>query len=111
MTWRVSMHGKAVGFRFHEGAERGMLLAGEAVLAESDRHVPIEEGTLSRSGDVSQEGLTVAVSYDTPYAVRQHENMSYHHDGGRTAKYLENAFNKKADEVMEIIARSIRGAI
>ncbi len=83
------------------------------MLAESDTRVPIEEGTLSRSGHVSEDRqqLKVAVSYDTPYAVVQHEEMSFQHDAGREAKYLENAFNATLPTLRDHIASRIRGGI
>jgi hypothetical protein len=87
--------------------------AGEIILAESDTRVPIEEGTLSRSGHVSEnrDQLQVAVSYDTPYAVVQHEEMSFQHDAGREAKYLENAFRHMLPTVRNHVAARIRGGL
>ena len=73
-----------------EGALRD---AGEYVLEQSSREVPHEVGDLQDSGRVTVDGTTVAISYDTPYAVRQHEEMDYHHDAGRKAKYLEDPLN------------------
>lgn len=92
------------------GAARGLRLAAEYVLQESNTEVPIEEGTLERSGvaSVDDQALRAAVSYDTPYAVRQHEDMTLHHDSGRSAKYLENALNRTRSEVLKIIAEQIR---
>lgn len=75
--------------------EGGLQLAAEHILAQATELVPIEEGTLQRSGTVSIDaaGQTAAVSYDTPYAVRQHEELNWHHDAGRQAKYLETPMN------------------
>lgn len=99
----LAVAGKAVG------------LAAEHVLGESTKVVPIEEGTLSRSGrtDVDTQGATVvaAISYDTPYAVRQHEDMSYRHDPGRTAKYLEGPLRAEAGTVAKIVAAGVGKAL
>jgi hypothetical protein len=46
-----------------EGLQRGL----EHVLAESRKIVPLDEGTLERSGRVDVEGMDGAVSYDTVY--------------------------------------------
>ncbi|GAA3705389.1 hypothetical protein GCM10023081_46780 [Arthrobacter ginkgonis] len=91
-------------------AVRGLTLAAEHALGEANKNVPIEEGTLERSGytTVDPGGLQAAISYDTPYAVRQHEDMSLRHDDGRTAKWLENAVNAEAQNVRDIIAGAIR---
>lgn len=92
-----------------DGGERGIRLASEHVLGVSDEHVPIEEGTLERSGVASVDGLDGAVSYDTVYAVYQHERMDLQHDPGRTAKYLENAVNTEGGTVLALLATSLRG--
>lgn len=84
----------------------------EYVLGESIQQVPHEEGDLQSSGKVSvDEGSSrVAVSYDTPYAVRQHEDMTYRHDPGRKAKYLEDPLNSAAHgPAQAIIARHLKG--
>lgn len=98
------------------GAARGVGLAAEYVLGEARKIVPHEEGTLERSGRASVEesskgGVTGAVSFDTPYAVVQHEQTSYRHKKGRRAKYLETPLNASKAKVNEIIAQAIRGAL
>ena len=51
------------------------------------------------------------ISYDTPYAVRQHEDMSYRHDPGRTAKYLEGPLMAEAQTVAKIVGEHLGKAI
>lgn len=91
-------------------AARGLQLAAEHVLAESKQEVPLDEGTLERSGKatVDETALTAAVSYDTVYAVRQHEELTWQHAPGRKAKYLEDPMNRERRRVAEIIAAEIR---
>lgn len=93
----------------HAAAERGVLKAAEHVLQISNQRVPIEEGTLERSGAASAEGLKGTVSYDTPYAVRQHEDMSYRHDAGRQAKFLESALTGEREKVLRVVGDELRG--
>ncbi|GHH67620.1 hypothetical protein GCM10017673_14920 [Streptosporangium violaceochromogenes] len=52
-----------------EAAARGLQKGMEHVLQASRELVPLEEGTLARSGvaSVDEGGLRGAVSYDTPY--------------------------------------------
>lgn len=99
--------------RSHKGAVRGLALAGEHLLGEARKRVPIEEHILEESGaaSVDEQNLRGAVSFDTPYAVRQHEDMHLRHDEGREAKYLENAFNAEQDAVAQIIAQAIKGEL
>lgn len=91
-------------------ARRAGLLGGELVLQRSRDIVPIEEGTLERSGQVTQDGDRVAVSYDTPYAVRQHEDLSLQHDSGRSAKYLELAVAESRRDIERIAQTQLRRA-
>ena len=98
------------------GALRGVTLGAEYVLGESVKVAPIEEGTLSRSGKTSAEmqggdTAVAAVSYDTPYAARQHEEMDWRHDPGRQAKYLEQPLNAAAPTVAKIYAQAAREAL
>jgi len=96
-----------------EARNRGLSVAGEHVLGVSNKQVPLEEGDLARSGAVSQDETTgkTAISYDTPYAVRQHEDMALKHDAGRNAKFLERAINSEGDKIAEIVATAMRGAM
>lgn len=91
-----------------QGSEQGIADATEHLLNSSNAHVPHEYGDLQSSGVASADGLEGAVAYDTPYAVRQHEELTWRHDSGRTAKYLENALNSEAATMGEIIAARVR---
>jgi hypothetical protein len=95
------------------GTIKGLTLAAEHLLQVSRELVPIEEGTLERSGvaTVDEATMKAAVSYDTPYAVEQHENLTARHDDGRQAKYLEQPAATEADTMAEIIAAQIRRAL
>lgn len=87
-----------------EGLRRGL----EHVLAESRKIVPLDEGTLERSGRVDVDGLDGAVSYDTVYARRQHEELTWRHLPGRTAKYLEKPMNRERAVVLRLMAVDLR---
>ncbi len=111
--WRGDLNVEGLAIISEKGAVKGLRLAAGQVLTDARRYVPIEEGTLERSGKVSvDEGdLKASVSFDTPYAVRQHEDMTARHDAGRTAKYLERAFDENKDQIREIIAQAMRDAL
>nr|WP_276582500.1 hypothetical protein [Cellulomonas sp. RIT-PI-Y] len=85
------------------------MLAAEHVLAESRQVVPIDEATLSRSGatSVDETDAVAAVSYDTPYAVRQHEDLTLRHARGRTGKYLERPLTGTRRAQQQIIAAEV----
>lgn len=109
-SWSVKVN-RNIAPAVRKAAARGAAIAAEHVLGESNKKAPIEESTLIRSGTVSTdpENLKAAVSYDTPYAVKQHEDMGLRHDAGREAKYLENAMNAETATVQQIIAKTIKG--
>jgi hypothetical protein len=105
-TWT----GAAAGKKMRAATVRGLGLWAEHVLGVSNERVPLDEATLQRSGvaSVDEANLAAAVSYDTAYAVRQHEDMTLRHPNGRQAKYLESAFIENKDLAAKIIANQIR---
>lgn len=110
-TYRMSWQGRrlwtSIGKR---RAARGLHLALEHLLSESNKIVPLDEGTLLRSGTVSMEDsqLLGAVAYNTPYAVRQHEEVDWRHAPGRQAKYLETAVNANRQACLRIMQAELR---
>lgn len=109
----ITWHGGRILASERAGAAEGLRLAAEHILGESTKRVPHETGALQDSGvaSVDESSLTAAVSYDTSYAVRQHEELEWQHDAGRTAKYLEGPLDEESDTVGDIIATSIRGEL
>jgi hypothetical protein len=109
-TWsyRPGSAGDVLG-ALSEAVDEAATLGGEAILTVARRRVPIEDGILETSGAVSApERGRASISFDTPYAVRQHEELGYRHDDGRQAKYLESAMHDEADTVAQIAATVIR---
>ena len=107
-AWKLNINPRARDI-IGGASARGLGLAAEHGLGEANKKVPLEEGTLERSGAVSvdEENLVAAISYDTPYAVKQHE-VPMNHNDGRTHKWLENAMNAEKDTMLEIIAKEIK---
>ena len=112
-NFRLRFDGTAASREMRQGAARGLYLAAEHVLGKSNEVVPLDESELQRSGTASVDppALTSMVSYDTPYAARQHEELTWRHAPGRTAKYLENSLNAARPEVAAIIAAQVRRAM
>lgn len=81
--------------------------AKEYFLDPSLELVPLDEGDLQNSGKVSIVGSNVFVSYDTHYAIDQHENLYYRHLPGRQAKYLEQPFRQNAEIFIKEVMRNI----
>jgi hypothetical protein len=97
----------------HAAAAAGLSDAAEFLLEQSNRTAPIEEGTLVRSGqaDVDVSALRAAVAYDTPYAARQHEDLTLRHDAGRRPKWLEQTMRETTGDIGRIVADRIRQAV
>jgi hypothetical protein len=111
-TFRVDNRG-ILGRKVREAAARGLSDAAEMLLDEANQIVPHQEGTLEGSGTASVDAtnLRAAVSYDTPYALRQHEDTRLSHPGGRQAKYLERTFQQHGPKAAEHIAAEMRKAL
>lgn len=94
---------------------RAHALATAAVFyrAEANRTIPIEEGTLQRSGGfaVDEQAGEAAVYWDTPYAVRQHEDTTLTHDQGRRAKWAELTLHEQNRAIMALLADGIRKSL
>ena len=90
------------------GCKRGTWMALDHLASVSKDQVPLDQGPLKNSCvvDVNEDGSQGTVSYDTPYAVVQHENMQYNHQRGRKAKYLEDpAFDRDVQKEMAQLAQ------
>ena len=111
----------------------------EAILTEAIDETPIDTGTLRRSGTVTVGALpdgaqvyeaaesgsdmkdafpgpvgkekAVYISFNTPYARRQHEELDYEHPRGGKAKYLEDPFNRNKEKVLKYADKQIRKAL
>jgi hypothetical protein len=104
--------GYAAGEAARRGAAEGVALGAEHIRTVSVDRAPVDTTALRDSATVSHdpETLTAAVSYDTPYAVRQHEELDYQHPEGE-AKYLETALASERDAVAKLIQAQIRKAL
>lgn len=97
-----------LGARGRRAAEQGLQRALEHLLTESRKIVPLDEGTLERSGRVVRDGLEGGVVYDTVYARRQHEELTWKHAPGRSAKYLEKPMMSERDTMLRMMAVTLR---
>lgn len=110
---RVTWNGPKIRAAQRAAAAKGLALAAEHILGAARRIVPHQEGHLERSGDTSVDNtnLRAAVYFDTVYAVRQHEELTWRHDPGRRAKYLEEPLRSEAGTARQLIATQIRRAL
>lgn len=106
----IKWRGRQASEAYRQAAQEALGIAAEALLTDANQTVPIEEGTLGRSGTTSVDGSRLAafVSYDTPYAIRQHEDTRLRHDPGRRAKWLEHTLKERAKDLSALIGREIK---
>ena len=74
-----------------KAAMKGLVKLANNILGEAKQECPVDTGTLRNSGAVqkSTKDKTVTISFNTPYALRQHEEHK------SKAKYLERPFNER----------------
>lgn len=111
MTVRLEMNGPRIRRRMRRALPDALQAGGEHILAESNKRVPHELGDLERSGECHVEDDTAVITYDLVYARRQHEELEWRHDPGRSAKYLELAAAEHSGEAYEIIAAKLAEAM
>ncbi len=97
-SFRVKLDKEKVLRMSKAAAKKGLHDALDHLASVSKEQVPLDQGPLRNSCyvDVASDGRSGTVSYDTPYAVMQHEHTEYQHQRGRKAKYLEDPVNDKA---------------
>jgi len=109
MTWK----GDAVLRELQRRCEVAARKGAERLLETSNTRVPDDPtkpmgSDLKRSGKVTSDGDTSAVSYGTEYAVLQHEVMRYDHRPGQQAKFLETAMAEELRRIRAIMARELQ---
>jgi len=133
--WRIKEAVKIA----EDAALKALRTGAEAILTEAIDETPIDTGTLRRSGTVTVGALpdgaqvyeaaesgtemkdafsdkigkerAVYISFNTPYARRQHEELDYEHPRGGKAKYLETPFNANKKKVLQYAKKQVKKAL
>ena len=109
MRW----YGDDVKKKIQEAQVKALRDSVEYLLTEANKTNPYREGTLERSGstDVDESSLQGSVYYDTPYAIRMHEEPGLKYTDPKARwKWLEMTVKEQADKVVEYIKRSLEEA-
>lgn len=109
MKW----YGKDVLKKIDKAGHGALTDASEFLLDEGNKTVPHDEGTLEASGQatVSNDGKSATVSYDTPYAAKQHEDQTLNHQGKGRAKWLELTMKEKEKKVRVYVSDAYKKAL
>ena len=111
--YNVQWFGDDVKKKVMTANEKAITLGLEFVKQESVKVAPKDTGMMEKSAQVTiaKDRKTGYISYDTPYAIRQHEELGYRHAEGRIAKYLELPLQQNADKALEIMRKVLRREI
>ena len=82
----------------------------EMIGQRTDDVIPFQYGTLMRSKVIRVDDDHGAIGYDTPYAIKQHEDCTLSHPSGRKCKYLERTVKGNRDALGEIWRRKFGDA-
>lgn len=104
----LKWYGKEVEALVKKAALSGLHDGAEAILTEAIDETPLLSGTLHRSGTVTDVPTedAVYISFNTPYAVRQHEDLTLRHKDGK-AKYLEDPYKRNKEKVINLVGSRV----
>lgn len=117
--------------RGRKGMNKGLMEHGEAVFAKSQAIVPVggpptsprdpHPGALKESGvmvmDEGPDGAVITISYGASgtvsedYAWRQHEDLTYRHKPGQTAKFVERPIMEEMGKLRSRVVGAMRDEI
>ena len=103
----------AAGVR--KAVSAGLFEIATDIADDSEQLVPFKEGVLQSSRVVldnkGDDKYSVEVSYGgnaKDYALVQHENLSFKHTNGRSAKYLEKPFRDRTKNFAQTLTAYVR---
>lgn len=95
--------------RVKANAGNAMVRIGEDLAAKSAGEAPFASGDLEGDCVASYDGNgRLSVGYSLPYALIQHENLSFSHPRGGKAKFLEDPFNANAARYVEMVGEAVK---
>lgn len=111
----ITWNGDQIADQIDGAALDGMFEATEVLLGLAVDQTPWVEHLLRNSAvadaEATPDGVRGVVSYNTPYARRQHEELDWEHPNGGNAKFLERPATQFGEQMQQIIGAHIRGAI
>lgn len=84
---------------------------GMDLLGKSKVLAPIDTGDLRGTGFTQLEDKTVVIGFTTPYALKQHEDLTCNHPKGGQAKYLEQPLNQNRTRYINLIKDTVERSV
>ncbi len=103
----MTLDASAILARLDHATHEAVTAGAGALLNASGRIIPVESSELWESGDVSADGATAAVSYDTPYAQLQHESGYPRHTPPETKHFLSRPMLENGAEVLAAMGETL----
>lgn len=113
MSVSMRWYGDDVTKRIRQAQIKALRDSAEHILTEANKTNPYREGTLERSGstDVDEEEMQASVYYDTPYAIKVHEEPGLEYTDPKARwKWLEMTVKEQVDNVREYIRKRLEDA-
>lgn len=111
---RVISRSAVIGAAIRAAGEQAIRDITNDALRQANTTVPLLEGTLMRSGaadvQVTATRITGSVSYDTPYAVKQHEDAELHHKPPRRDHWLLRTVQEQHADYTRHVVETLREA-
>jgi len=110
-NWKLTWRGPEIVREVSPAVIRALREAGADLQQESSDQAPLELGDLRGNAGTDESRLhnegIIAVGYNLPYSLVQHERMDFVHPMGGKAKYLEDPFNANKGKYMRHIADAV----
>lgn len=107
LTW----HGAEISHTIKELLQSELLQLGQTIKEISQSQAPLDTGALRENAHLDTTNLTskseIQITYDIDYAIRQHEQLNFHHPKGGKAKFLEDPFNQHQPIVLKHLGETI----
>lgn len=95
----------------HGAVSKELKIIAADLRGRGQRLAPIEYGDLRGSAFDEVDGLDATIGFTEPYALRQHEEITYRHPKGGQAKYLENPYKENAGKYAKAIGEAAKKAV
>lgn len=107
--------GRQIAERAEQFALQAMQRVADDLMGRAQREAPIDEGTLRGSAHAELRRMgdrfEVEVSFNTPYAARQHEEVTWEHPKGGKAKYLSDPLKEMVHDYTQFLTLAMRRAL
>ena len=90
-----------------EESKSALTQVGFKILEISEPEVPLDEGTLLRSGTVQQVGDKTMAGYNTEYAARLHNHPEYSFQNGRKGNFLSDPVKRNRQALIDLYKQLI----